>query len=95
MKKGLLGGVAIASLILGSLLVGSLSAEASRVFKPVTRLRCNACHRSAEEEKMSLRDLTGCGVKSYDMLKKAGYKPTGDVAEQREWAQKVLKGFKC
>ncbi len=76
-------------------MVGSRPAEASRPYKPVTRLKCEACHKSADEAKMSDKDLNACGTKSYDLLKKAGYKPTKDAAEQKEWAQKALKGFKC
>lgn len=80
-------------------MVGSRPAEASRPFKPVTRLKCEACHKSTDEANMTDKDLTPCGTKSYDLLKKAGYAkaPKGkeNPAEQKEWAQKALKGFKC
>ena len=96
MKRMLCSGLLLAGLLGGSLFGGAQKAEASKPYKPVLKLDCKKCHTSAEEAKMTDKDLNACGTKSYDALKKAGYTRTKDVAKQTEWAKKLkAMGFKC
>jgi hypothetical protein len=94
MRNVILGGWISVGLLSGILFAGSQKAEASRPYKPVTKLDCDKCHTKGEKATDD-KDLNACGKKSYDLLKKAGYKRTTDAGEQKDWARKVLKGFKC
>lgn len=96
MKRMLCSGLLLAGLLGVSLFGGAQKAEASKPYKPVLKLDCKKCHNSAEEAKMSDKDLNACGTKSFTALKAAGYKSTKDAAEQTEWAKKLkAMGFKC
>lgn len=99
MQRSLAGGLAFAAVLAGVLSLGGRPAEASRPFKPVTRLRCEACHTSKDEAKMTDQDLNDCGKKAYALLKQKGYMkaPLGkeDVTYQRAKARVALTGFKC
>ncbi len=93
MRRIVIGGFVMAGMVAGVLATGAEKAEASKPYTPVTKLACIKCHTKGA--KGDTTDLNACGKKSLDVLKKGGYKTTADQGEQKEWAQKLLKGFSC
>jgi len=95
MRRWITGGLLLAALAGGMVSVGVREAEASKPFTPVTKLACAKCHTSKAEKDMTDKDLNDCGKAAQAALKKGEYKPTKDAKEQKAWAEKLLKGFKC
>jgi len=95
MRREVIGAATASALLFGSLGVGVREAGASKPFKTVTSLACKKCHTSRNQKDMSDKDLTQCGKDSFEVLKKGGYKRGKDAEEQKAWAEKLLKDFKC
>jgi len=95
MRRIIVGGFVMAGLLSSALLTGAQRAEASKPFTPVTKLACAKCHTSKAEKDMTDKDLNECGKAAQAELKKGDYKATKDAKEQKAWAEKLLKGFKC
>jgi hypothetical protein len=68
-------------LVLAGSIVGGRTAEASKPFTPLTKMKCAKCHTTP---KGSDKDLTEAGKASQEYLKKQNYK-------KGEWDK--IKGF--
>ena len=93
MRRFILGGAVMAAFVGSTLAVGPREAEASKPWTPTTKLACVKCHTKGT--KGDDKDLTACGKESLEVLKKGNYKRGANEAEQKEWGNKLLKGFKC
>ncbi len=95
MHRMLIGAAVMAGLVGSVIATGTREAQASKSFTTVTKIACEGCHTSKDEDKMSDKDLTACGKESMKVLKGKGYTRGKTAGEQTKNAQKFLKGFKC
>ena len=102
MRTRTLGILVAGGVAASALLAGMGQVEASKPFKPATRLTCEKCHTSKAEKEMSDKDLSACGKEALKALEGKGYK-SGMItklpeakreAEATKWGG-MLRGFKC
>ncbi len=94
MRRLAIGTALLTGFAATALLAGVGDVQASKPFKPVTRMACDRCHTSKNEADMTARDLSDGGKKAQAVLRAAGLThELKDEGEAKQWASK-LRGFK-
>lgn len=78
---------------LSAWLAASLPLSASRGFAGVTNLPCTHCHTHRDPRKMSAQDLTECGRKAQEFLRRKGY--PADERQRKPSDYQKIADFSC